>query len=98
MNEMESNGSRLVLKWWPIIFAFITWALIGFGGFFTLRSEVEKTRIETLAETSRIKTELSLHKDAQVDATTEQNRRLERIENLLYDMAVKNGKIQAAQK
>lgn len=98
MSEVESNGSRIILKWWPIIFAFITWALIGFGGFFTLRNEVEKTRIETLAETSRIKTELSMHKDAQAEATTEQNRRLERIENLLYDMAAKNAKIQAAQK
>lgn len=74
--ENEPNGTRLLLKWWPIIVTFVAWIALGVGAYHSLRNEILQSRTQIV----EVKIELSSHEQAQAEATSEQNRRLATIE------------------
>ena len=83
MNE-RING-QILLKWLPAIVVITTWTIAGLAGFFTLKSEVAQIRIESKSEAIQVKERLLDYQATQLESMRELNKRLDRIESLLWE-------------
>lgn len=82
----ESNGSRAILKWWPIAAFVLVWSVTALAAFFSLRAEVIAGRMERIGQINELKMQITAHEREEAETKIELNRRLERIETLQWEI------------